>query len=146
AGGLAGEAIGAGFRAGRGLLRQAQTARQAQRVAQQATTETAGLLPEITDTALREAREQALEQYTEDLRRFYQERPDLLQEAFEADRQRAMAALDRAIAELRPEFERRVRARTLAPLKRDRMRRWLAEKLGVPLEEVERLGRRELEI
>src|SRR5690606_18228317 len=108
------------FRAGRGLLRRAQTARQAQQAAQQATTETARLRPEITDTALMEAREQALEQYTEDLRRFYQENPDLLQEAFEAHRQRAMADLDRTITELRPEFERRVRARTLAPLKRAR--------------------------
>src|SRR5690606_1230020 len=92
-----------------------------------------------------EVLQQGLDRHAEDLRRFYQEHPDLLQEAFESHRRQAAAELDQAISELRPEFERRVRAQTLAPLKRARRRQWVADRLGVPLEEVERLGRRELD-
>src|SRR5690606_30389446 len=110
AGGLAGEALGAGIRAlsrtrraGRvvgevpqlpegtrpeqppllpaGETAQPQLLGAGPRIAGQIEApQVAGLLPEVTPSGRQELLDQALGRYEEDLRRFYQERPDLLQE------------------------------------------------------------------
>src|SRR5690606_18753037 len=157
AGGLAGEALGAGIRAlsrtrraGRvvgevpqlpegtrpeqppllpaGETAQPQLLGAGPRIAGQIEApQVAGLLPEVTPSGRQELLDQALGRYEEDLRRFYQERPDLLQEAFDAYRTETHAELTRVIEEIRPEVDRR-----MAELRRREIELRIASGEGIP--------------
>src|SRR5690606_14077253 len=72
----------------------------------------------------------AINKYIDDLRAFYKERPYLISRDWSRYVDESTRELRQALDAIRPEFEKRLKARSLAPTTVQGMREWLRRRLG----------------